>query len=455
MRRALGLDAIPSPRSSGSTGLHPALAAPPPRGRPHPRARLRLQGGDPDQAGRDGRPGRGGPRRPRRVAAGGREQAAGAPDRWPATRAWSPRGAGSRGRPDERPERRHRRRRPPRPHGRLPARPAGRARGRLRGGGRPRRPRRAPSTSTATRSTASTTSSCRPTTASSASPTSSASASDLRLRPLGRRLLPRRPALLDVDAAGVPHLPAPAHARPPAPRGLRRLVPAPREPGGPRQMPLEAWLEERCGRRTAERLWRPLLDSKFDGRYDDLPATYLWARTRRMSAHPRARPRDHGLDPGRLPDADRGLRARIEQFGGEVHAGTRVERITGDARDGATGLVVDGVHRAFDAVASTLLPPQARALLDPELRELAAGGPLPLPRRRLRRAAGGRLGEPLLLAQRHRPQHPAHDRGRDDPRRGPRARRRHPHLRRALREPGQPGPRRATPTRSPTTTSRT
>ena len=27
-----------------------------------------------------------------------------------------------------------------------------------------------------------------------------------------------------------------------------------------------------------ERLWRPLLDSKFDGRYDDLPATFLWSR---------------------------------------------------------------------------------------------------------------------------------------------------------------------------------
>ena len=32
-----------------------------------------------------------------------------------------------------------------------------------------------------------------------------------------------------------------------------------------------------------ERLWLPLLDSKFDGHYDDLPATYMWARTRRMS----------------------------------------------------------------------------------------------------------------------------------------------------------------------------
>src|SRR5712691_7561011 len=48
-------------------------------------------------------------------------------------------------------------------------------------------------------------------------------------------------------------------------------------------VPLEQWLRRLCGRRMVERMWRPLLDSKFDGRFDDLPATYLWARTRRMS----------------------------------------------------------------------------------------------------------------------------------------------------------------------------
>ncbi len=46
--------------------------------------------------------------------------------------------------------------------------------------------------------------------------------------------------------------------------------------------PLVDWLERRCGRRVVERLWKPLLDSKFDGRFEDLPATYIWARTRRM-----------------------------------------------------------------------------------------------------------------------------------------------------------------------------
>ena len=136
-------------------------------------------------------------------------------------------------------------------------------------------------------------------------------------------------------------------------------------------VPLVPWLEERCGRRTAERLWRPLLDSKFDGRYDDLPASYIWARTRRMSAT-RERGREiMGWIPGGYATLVEGLRAAIERHGGEVHAGTRVERIAGDARNGATGLVVDGVHRPFDAVACTLLPPQARTLLDPELRDAA------------------------------------------------------------------------------------
>ena len=32
-----------------------------------------------------------------------------------------------------------------------------------------------------------------------------------------------------------------------------------------------------------ERIWKPLLATRFDGDPSGLPATYLWARTRRMS----------------------------------------------------------------------------------------------------------------------------------------------------------------------------
>jgi protoporphyrinogen oxidase len=127
---------------------------------------------------------------------------------------------------------------------------------------------------------------------------------------------------------------------------------------------LEEWLLCLCGKRIVERLWRPLLDSKFDGQFDDLPATYLWARTRRMSKTRDSAGREvmGWLEGGyqKLIDA---LEHRIRALGGEVHAGTAVERIVGGA-NGATGIVVDGRLRSFDHVLCTLAPPQARRLLD-------------------------------------------------------------------------------------------
>ena len=48
--------------------------------------------------------------------------------------------------------------------------------------------------------------------------------------------------------------------------------------------PLDRWLQRHCGKGVVEKLWKPLLDSKFDGNFDDLPATYIWARTRRMGS---------------------------------------------------------------------------------------------------------------------------------------------------------------------------
>ncbi|HSC92507.1 MAG TPA: NAD(P)/FAD-dependent oxidoreductase [Gaiellaceae bacterium] len=135
--------------------------------------------------------------------------------------------------------------------------------------------------------------------------------------------------------------------------------------------PLLAWLSKRSGRRVTERLWEPLLDSKFDGRYDDLPATYIWARTRRMS-----KTRDSGgrevmgwLRGGYQTLIDT-LEGRIRALGGEVRAGATVERIVG-AGGRATGLVVDGAFRPFDEILCTLAPPQARTLLDDELAALA------------------------------------------------------------------------------------
>ncbi len=128
-------------------------------------------------------------------------------------------------------------------------------------------------------------------------------------------------------------------------------------------VPLEAWLRRYCGRRALERLWRPLLDSKFDGRFSDLPATYIWARTRRMS-----RTRDSSgkelmgwLEGGYQTLVDK-LEGRIRQLGGEIYRGSAVTSML-ETDGGEAALAVGGRIRPFGAVLCTLAPPQARRLL--------------------------------------------------------------------------------------------
>jgi protoporphyrinogen oxidase len=130
---------------------------------------------------------------------------------------------------------------------------------------------------------------------------------------------------------------------------------------------LEEWLRGLCGRRMVERLWRPLLDSKFDGRFDDLPATYLWARTRRMSKTRDAGGREvMGWLEGGYQTLIDALAARIRSLGGEIHAGEQVDLITGAGAE-ANGVVVRGRLRPFDVVLCTLARPQASRILSTTL----------------------------------------------------------------------------------------
>ena len=103
----------------------------------------------------------------------------------------------------------------------------------------------------------------------------------------------------------------------------------------------------------------------------DLPATYIWARTRRMGSTRDKSGREvmGWLDGGyqTLIDA---LERQIVALGGDVHAGATVEQIAAEGGR-AIGVVVDGRLRRFDHVLCTLAPPMARRLLAPELAEQA------------------------------------------------------------------------------------
>ncbi len=125
--------------------------------------------------------------------------------------------------------------------------------------------------------------------------------------------------------------------------------------------PLVGWVQRLAGRGVYERMWKPILDAKFDGDHDGLSATWLWSRTRRMSGARRNGSQEvcGALTGGYQTLCDR-LAERIREQGGTISTSTLVDSITPGA---PAVLTVDGEARPYRMVAMTVLPPVARRLL--------------------------------------------------------------------------------------------
>ena len=198
--------------------------------------------------------------------------------------------------------------------------------------------------------------------------------------------------------------------------------------------PLDQWVRRTAGDRLWQKLFKPLLDSKFDGEHADLPATYLWSRTRRTAGTRDRSGREvmGWIRGGHQRLADR-LAEEIRTFGGEVmrlHPGPLhpVQRRARDRRRARHRRRPPRRGRHHDAAAAHGAHARPRAGVG------AAGGPVPLPRDRVPRRPRAQERQPVLRAEHHRPADPADERGRDDPRGRSRARRRPPDLRAALRQ---------------------
>lgn len=132
------------------------------------------------------------------------------------------------------------------------------------------------------------------------------------------------------------------------------------------QVPLETWLRRHCGKQVYERIWKPLLDSRFDGDPSGLPATYLWARTRRMSGARQGKGRggeEMGYIVGghqRLIDA---MVARAGQLGVEARTEAPVKGLALAGDGSVTGVELEGETLEFDLTIPTLQPPALRFLL--------------------------------------------------------------------------------------------
>lgn len=131
--------------------------------------------------------------------------------------------------------------------------------------------------------------------------------------------------------------------------------------------PLEAFVRRTAGARLWERLWRPLLDSKFDGCYDDLPATYLWSRMRRVSGtRDRAGREVMGWIRGGYQELVDRLADAIRDRGGDVLTSTPV-RFIPSLSGRAQGVLLDSGMRRHDWVVTTQLRRNMAGMLSPEL----------------------------------------------------------------------------------------
>jgi protoporphyrinogen oxidase len=92
---------------------------------------------------------------------------------------------------------------------------------------------------------------------------------------------------------------------------------------------VDEWLTRLSGRRTFESIWRPLLKAKFDGGFEDTPATYIWARlVRTRSTRQGANQKEMaGHLVGGYATLMTAMAERIVSAGGKIHLRTPVQEI--------------------------------------------------------------------------------------------------------------------------------
>ncbi len=119
---------------------------------------------------------------------------------------------------------------------------------------------------------------------------------------------------------------------------------------------VSTWLRHLSGDRVFETVWKPLLSAKFNGSFSEVPATYIWSRTVRMTDTRSAggsRELAGHLVGGYRTLAER-LATTIQDGGGEILLSAPVDRI--DCRDGSIQAIHVG-ERVFETEAAVLTAP--------------------------------------------------------------------------------------------------
>ncbi len=127
---------------------------------------------------------------------------------------------------------------------------------------------------------------------------------------------------------------------------------------------VEQWLVARGGRHAYETLWKPMLKAKFDGGFDDVPATWIWSRLVRMKStrSGAAQKEEAGHIIGGYITLLEAMAQRIDAAGGHIHLRTPVQEIVLEQGRARALRLADGLHR-YDAIVATVQTPLLSRLL--------------------------------------------------------------------------------------------
>lgn len=123
-------------------------------------------------------------------------------------------------------------------------------------------------------------------------------------------------------------------------------------------VPVEDWLVRVSGRGVYDKVWKPLLRAKFDSTAQNVPATYIWSRLKRMMGTRKgvtSKEMMCYLENGYYTLIE-ALAQQCEALGVTFHLRAPIEEIVIEAGR-ATGVKLGGETRRFDVVISTLASP--------------------------------------------------------------------------------------------------
>lgn len=139
---------------------------------------------------------------------------------------------------------------------------------------------------------------------------------------------------------------------------------------------VESWLVRLSGKGTFENIWRPMLKAKFDGSFENTPATYIWSRLVRMKStrNGASQKEEAGHLIGGYLTLLEAMMAKVQAQDGHIFYQTPVKEIVIE-NEQVIGLRVGDEIRSYDAVIATLQTPIFARLIpaaSPEYRDFLA-----------------------------------------------------------------------------------